>query len=145
MNNIRKLILRIAAVSSIILILLVVVFIFIVKKNGITELDKKSEKNQSTKVIVEKPSLEFQAGMEIFKADCNICHVGKSQLHYNLDKALEEMDVEYFKLYLTKQDSLVSIKDSYAIAVKENYGNMANSHNFKYSEEELNQIIEYIK
>lgn len=74
-----------------------------------------------------------------------MCHTGKSQLHYNLDKTLEEMDFEYFKLYLTKQDSLILVKDSYAIAVKENYGNMANSHNFQYSDKELNQIIEYIK
>ncbi|WP_204346628.1 c-type cytochrome [Psychroserpens algicola] len=145
MINTKKIILRIAAISSIILILLVVFFIFIINKNGFTEFDEKSTKNQQIKVKEEKLSLGFLAGKEIFQTDCNMCHPGKSQLHYNLDNALEEMEIEYFKLYLTKQDSLILVKDNFAIAIKENYGNMGNSHNFKYSDEELNQIIEYLK
>ena len=87
----------------------------------------------------------YHRGEAIFRTDCNACHVAKDKLHNYLEGVVDRVGKDYLKLYLTKQDSLVSAKDSNALMLKRVWNNMANSHNFKYSEEELNAIIEYLK
>lgn len=48
-------------------------------------------------------------------------------------------------LYITKQDSLIMAKDKYAVNVKEAFNNQGNSHNFKYTEKQLKELIEYLR
>jgi len=52
MNNPNKIILRIAATISIILILLILVFIYVIKKNGITEFDKKVDQTEKIAIAL---------------------------------------------------------------------------------------------
>jgi len=146
MNNPKKLILRIAAATSIILILLIVVFIFTIKKNGVTESDKRTSDYQPTIVKTDATTPEFKQGKEIFITDCNVCHKRHGVIGNEYIKlTIENIGINYFKLFLTKQDSLVNSKDIYAIKLKEEFNNMGNSHNFNYSENELNLLLEYLK
>lgn len=87
----------------------------------------------------------FNLGKALFIRDCNACHVTKGRLHNYLEGVVDRVGKNYLKLYLTKQDSLTSARDTNAIHLKEVWGNMANSHNFKYSDKELTAIIEYLK
>jgi mono/diheme cytochrome c family protein len=87
----------------------------------------------------------YHRGEAIFRLDCNACHVVKNKLHNYLEGVVDRVGKDYLKLYLTKQDSLVFAKDNNALMLKRMWNNMANSHNFKYTEEELNAIIEYLK
>ncbi len=61
-----------------------------------------------------------------------------------LEGVVDRLGEKYIKVYLTKQDSLVEAKDPYAIARKEAY-KMANSHNFNYTDQQLNNLISYLK
>ena len=146
MKNPKKLILQILISSSVILILLVGLFIFVIKKNGITEFDRKSSDYQPTIVKTEKTTPEYERGKEIFTSDCNVCHKRRSTVGNQYIKGtIENVGIDYFKLFLTKQDSLVESKDIYAVELKAEFNNMGNSHNFKYSDSELNDLIEYLK
>ncbi|MAB49633.1 MAG: hypothetical protein CMC05_13490 [Flavobacteriaceae bacterium] len=146
MRNPKKLIIGILIGSLTILILLVGLFIFVVKKNGITEFDKKETEYQPTIVKTEKTTPEFENGKGLFISDCNVCHKKRSIISpwHMTNGILDEMGIEYFKKYITRQDSLIIAKDLYATRIKEDYGNLGNSHNFNYSESELNDLIEYI-
>ncbi|MEN3325192.1 hypothetical protein VP395_15785 [Mariniflexile soesokkakense] len=77
MNNTKKLILRILISTSVILILLVGLFIFVIKKNGITEFDKK---NYST----EKPVIKLKGTDRIPKTAFWIEKNGKGNW-FNVD------------------------------------------------------------
>jgi hypothetical protein len=87
----------------------------------------------------------YYSGKSIFKTDCNKCHVGKGRLHNFLEGVVDRVGRNYLILYLTKQDSLITAKDSYALELKKNWSQMGNSHNFIYSEHQLNALIEYLK
>jgi len=84
-------------------------------------------------------------GTNLYTANCQMCHPSKRHSHYLFKGIVERLGVPYLKLYITKQDSLLAISDKYAKAVKEEYGNMGNSHNFKFSEFELEALIAYMK
>jgi mono/diheme cytochrome c family protein len=147
MKNPKKLILQILISTSVILFLLVGLFIFVIKKNGITEFDRKSSEYQPKVVKTEKTTPEFERGKEIYTSNCNVCHKRRSIINtFSMTNGImNEMGIDYFKEYITKQDSLTSAKDIYATRIKDDYGNLGNSHNFKYSDSELNDLIEYIK
>ena len=105
-----------------------------------------SDLNDDIEIVKEsKVSQLYIDGENLFVKDCRVCHVSKEMKHNYLEGVIEKVGLNYLKLYLTKQDSLITVEDKYAIAIKKEYNNMPNSHNFKYSEEELNAIIEYLK
>ena len=145
MKNQKKLILRILIASSVILILLIGLFIFVVKKNGITEFDQKPIDYKPTLVKAEKTTPEFEPGKEIFMEDCRKCHVSKELRNNYLAGVVEKIGTEYLKTYLTKQDSLLKAKDEYALELKDFWGNNGVIHKFNYTENELNLLIEYLK
>ena len=147
MKNKKKLILQILISISLILILIVGLFVFVIKKNGNTEFDEKSNDSQPTVAKTEKTRPEFKRGKEIYISDCNVCHKRRSIINtFSITNGImKEMGIEYFKKYITKQDSLTYGKDLYASKLKEEYGNAGNSHNFIYSESQLSELIEYIK
>ena len=90
-------------------------------------------------------SATYFQGEALFIRDCNVCHVTKDRLHNYLEGVVGRVGKDYLKLYLTKQDSLTSAKDTIAMKLKKVWGNMANSHNFEYTEVDLTAIIEYLK
>lgn len=87
----------------------------------------------------------FLNGQNIFKTDCNVCHVSKGRRHNLLEGVVQRVGDDYLKLYLTRQDSLIKAKDRYAVNIKEEWGNLGNSHNFRYSEKQLQELIEYLR
>ncbi len=145
MNNQKKIILRILIALSVILILLVGLFIFVIKKNGITEFDQKNSDFQPTVIKIAKTTPEFELGKEIFMKDCRKCHVSKNMKHNYLSGIVEKVGTDYLKIYLTKQDSLLKAKDEYALKIKEFWGNNGTIHNFNFTEKELNLLIGYLK
>ncbi len=145
MNKLIKRLWKIILGFSMLAIILVFGILYILKINGITEFtsDKPKYVPLVSKDDIRTP--EFEKGLELFLNDCKKCHVTKGQLHNYLDGIADKVGVNYLKLYITKQDSLTENKDNYALAIKDDWGNQANSHNFKYSETELNLLMEYLK
>lgn len=147
MKNLKKSIFRILLGTILILILLVGFFIFVINKNEVTEFDRKSSGYEPTVVKFEKTTPEFNQGKEIFATDCNACHPRGSIINNSrmVKGIMNEMGIDYLKKFITNQDSLTTTKDIYATRIKGDYGNVGNSHNFEYSNTELNNLIEYIK
>ena len=126
--------------------LLIPIFFLVGCKN---DLDQKtptalsSKKSGASNFVID--STNFRRGESIFKSDCVACHSTRHSTDNYLLGVVQRVGPNYLKLYLTKQDSLINAKDNYALKVKRTYSNQANSHNFKYSDEQLNAIIEYLK
>jgi cytochrome c1 len=83
-------------------------------------------------------------GKTLFKDTCAICHAVWRTDSY-LAGIVERLGTSYLKLYITKQDSLIEAKNEYALKIKKSYGNLASVHNYKFSDEQLNAIMAYLK
>ena len=83
-------------------------------------------------------------GKTLFKDTCGICHAIWKTDNY-LAGIVERLGAPYLKLYITKQDSLLKVKNEYALKIKTIYGNLASVHNYKFSDEQLNAIIVYLR
>ena len=83
-------------------------------------------------------------GKSLFVTNCGACHAIFKTDNY-LAGIADRVGVNYFKLYITKQDSLIKAKDKYALELKKDFGNLANVHNFHFSGEQLNAIAAYLK
>ena len=142
MNRKKNIILRIAAITSIILVLSILAFIFVIYKNGITSSNSDTTPSL-TKVETTTP--EFEQGKEIFMEDCITCHVAKGRRHDYLLGVVDKVGIPYLKLYLSKQDSLLQSQDAYAVKLNEDMGNNGAIHKFDYSEPEFKALIEYLK
>jgi hypothetical protein len=53
--------------------------------------------------------------------------------------------VNYLKLCITKQDSLIKAKDTHAVGLKKAFGNQGNSHNFHFTDQQMKGIIAYLE
>jgi|SRR5687768_4683818 len=101
--------------------------------------------NTSLKTIAatEDTSLINQ-GKSLFVSNCAACHkIVATDNH--LAGVVQRAGEDYLKLYITKQDSLIKVKNKYALELKRVFGNLANAHNFKFSNQQLNAIIAYLK
>jgi len=88
-------------------------------------------------------SILLSRGKALFSANCNSCHPIFKTDNF-LARIVDRVGAKYLKLYITKQDSLIEAKDQYALKLKDVFGNLGNSHNFVFSEEQLNAIIAYL-
>lgn len=86
----------------------------------------------------------IKGGKILFKTNCSSCHAIFKTDNY-LQGVVQRVGENYLKLYLTKQDSLIKANDRYALELKKTFGNLGNSHNFDFSDEQLNAIISYLK
>ncbi len=84
-------------------------------------------------------------GEKLFLSDCGMCHGGKRKTDNYLAGVVQRLGEKYLTIYLTKQDSLINSKDKYALRIKEEYGNLENSHNFKYNYDQIYSLIEYLR
>ncbi|TMI74336.1 MAG: cytochrome c [Bacteroidetes bacterium] len=83
-------------------------------------------------------------GKSLFQKNCGACHnVLITDNH--LAGVIQRVGESYLKLYVTRQDSLIKAKDKYALELKREFENLATVHNFKFSNEQLNAIIAYLK
>jgi hypothetical protein len=129
---------------KLVLFILGTVFMLLISCSSLEE-DKKILSYETTKTLSYDTSEYFFNGQNIFKADCNVCHVSKGRRHNFLEGVVQRVGENYLKLYITRQDSLLKAKDRYAVNIKEAWGNLGNSHNFHYSEKQLLEIIEYLR
>jgi cytochrome c len=118
---------------------------------GCNEPDRGKESTQpDSNQLSSKPSSNLDdtvfiaQGKSLFAANCGACH-SVFKTDNRLAGVLRRMSESYFKLYLTKQDSLIKAKDKYALDLKESFGHLRNSHNFSFSEEQLNSIIAFLR
>ena len=88
-------------------------------------------------------TLQIAQGKSLFTANCGACHA-VFKTDNRLQGVVQRLGVNYLKIYVTKQDSLIKAKDKYALEVKRAFGNMGNSHNFQLSDKQLNAIIAFL-
>ncbi|WP_445711005.1 c-type cytochrome [Flavobacterium sp.] len=128
--------------SSLLLLSIFVIYYLLTNYN----LDsKKVEAQKLEGIISKKESKLFEKGETIFIDDCKVCHVMKYRGHNFLNDIFKRVDSSYFKLYITKQDSLIKSDDKYAIETKKNFGNNGMIHSFKYNNEEIKALLDYLK
>jgi mono/diheme cytochrome c family protein len=89
-------------------------------------------------------TIVINQGKTLFVTNCNSCHAILKTDNY-LQGVVQRLGENYLKLYLTRQDSLISTKDKHALGLKREFGNLGNSHNFDFSDEQLNAIIEFLR
>ncbi|HYM95099.1 MAG TPA: cytochrome c [Chitinophagaceae bacterium] len=111
--------------------------------NSIQNIDS-SKTIQSTELKHNIDTIIIEQGQTLFTANCSLCHKISATDNY-LQGVVQRVGENCIKLYLTRQDSLIKAKDKYALEVKKAFGNLGNSHNFDFSDEELNAIIAYLK
>lgn len=105
--------------------------------------ENQSLTNNSASNKVEDTVLINQ-GKSLFVKNCGTCHTVTGTDNY-LAGVVERVGKDYLKLYLTKQDSLIKAKNNYALELKRTFGNLANVHNFIFSNDQLNAIIAYLE
>tara|TARA_R110002051_G_scaffold322862_1_gene414713 strand:- start:792 stop:1229 length:438 start_codon:yes stop_codon:yes gene_type:complete len=145
MSKRKKYLLRIILGFFGFLLIGTVCIIWVLKKNDIKVFDSSKPEYQPLVSKNDERTPEFEKGLDLFLNDCKQCHVTKNKLHNYLDGIVDKRGKEFLKLYLTKQDSLIENEDELALAIKKEWGNQANNHNFKYSEKDLDFLMEYLK
>ena len=103
---------------------------------GKIEIDSLEKKISETK---------YNYGFALAKTHCMACHGFKFATDNYLEGVVQRRGEKYLSLYLTKQDSLIAAHDRQAISIKESYGNFGNSHNFKFSQNDLEALFEFMK
>jgi len=88
-------------------------------------------------------TLQIAEGKLLFATNCGACHAVFKTDNY-LQGIVQRLGANYPKIYITKQDSLIKANDEYALEAKQAFGNMGNSHNFRFSDEQLNAIIAFL-
>lgn len=86
-------------------------------------------------------------GKNIFNANCAACHKLYKRMTGPSLKGLVQNDrypsKEYFFEYIRNEQKLIDGKDKYAKAINEKYS-LDYQHNFKLSDLEVEQLLEYI-
>ncbi|CAM4169103.1 MULTISPECIES: c-type cytochrome [Flavobacterium] len=130
-------------ISSSLLLLSIFVIYYLLTNYNIDS--KKVEAQKLEEIISKKESKLFEKGKTIFIGDCKVCHVMKYHGHNFLNGIFKRVDSSYFKFYITKQDSLLKSNDKYALETKKNFGNNGMIHSFKYNNEEIKALLDYLK
>ena len=108
-----------------------------------SEINSKSvEVNNLNKEIAD---LNYNYGLSLAKIYCWSCHGFRFKTDNFLEGVVQRVGEKYLTLYLTKQDSLIAAHDPYATLLKERWGNMVNSYNFRFSPAELKGIIAFMR
>lgn len=89
-------------------------------------------------------SVQRDFGLSIAKTNCWACHKFYSK-HNFLQGVVQRVGEEYLSAFITNQDSLIRIGDTYAIEMKASFSNLKNSHNFNFSKSELTALIEFLR
>jgi cytochrome c2 len=86
----------------------------------------------------------IRRGKVLFNANCRTCHSVFKTENY-LARVVDRVGPAYLKLLITKQDSLLKAKDKYNLKLKEVFGRSANTHNYRFSDDQLNAIIAFLQ
>jgi hypothetical protein len=125
--------------------LLIIFAIYHIRSVNVYKSEINRNKVEITNLKKEKADVNYNFGYTLAKTNCWTCHKFKYATDNLLEGVVQRLGEKYLSLFLTKQDSLISANDIYATELKGKYGNLANSHNFKFSSAELKAIIEFMK
>ena len=132
---------------------------FLIFTIGISYLFYNYIKSQNV-VCETKPSLAYcgiitaelnervQKGKQIFNINCAACHtLDKKMTGPSLRGILNTRGHPYKNYvydFITKEDSLIGIKDTYTLVINEEY-NINFNHNFKLNGNDFENLMEYLK
>ena len=102
---------------------------------GKQSFQKKEDPEQIKKII---------KGKQIYNKDCFMCHQKEKKGIDILKNINQRISNNYFSLYITKHDSLILSGDPYAREMSKKFNNAAAKHDYKYTENEMNCLIEYV-
>jgi cytochrome c5 len=119
--------------------------IYLLYRNNIIQTQNEKLADINRQLSDEAKSIKGQFGLSVAKSNCLTCHKFNYASDNLLEGVVQRVGANYLKLYITKQDSLLSTNDTYALALKKKFNNMVNSHNFKLSDDELSALIEFMK
>ena len=88
---------------------------------------------------------KYNYGLSLARTHCMTCHKFNFGTDNYLEGVIQRVGEKYLSLYLTKQDSLINAHDPYAVSLKNNWGNLGNSHNFNFSKSDLEALFEFMK
>lgn len=135
----------IKSIYLLLIIALLTATVYLLYRNSIVQTQNSRLVDANLQLIGETVSIKKQFGFSVAKSNCWTCHKFKNATDNLLEGVVQRVGPDYLKLYITKQDSLLSAKDTYALKLKTAFNNMGNSHNFKLNDEELSALIEFMK
>ena len=137
--------LRIQRCSKLILILTVLLYFPNCRTNSNEKLKNRDSTNVTTPNKLDHliDTFSINEGQKLFGFNCKQCHSIRKTDNF-LQGVTQRLDENYFRLYVTKQDSLIKAKDKYALELKGVSGNMPNSHNYHLSSEQTGFIFAYL-
>ena len=84
-------------------------------------------------------------GEEIFKSNCNACHImGKDLIGPDLTGITKKRDKEWLKKFISNSQGLIESGDKEAIKIWEEY-NRIPMQSFSFTEEEFEHLYDYLK
>lgn len=99
------------------------------------------------KAAIESPQklMNKTLGKKLFLENCSSCHGHKRRKHFVVDRRLELWGDDFFRLFVTKEDSLVENSDAWTIAINESISGTDHGHNYNFSKSEMEQIFAYLR
>lgn len=101
-------------------------------------------------VFMQEPLTQAEEiGKSLFQSNCAACHklnklsTGPA-LRYKLRNNLYP-SMDYVKQFITNEDALLKAKDSLTLAINAEFSTLNVLHNFEFSPDNLDALLEYIK
>ena len=114
--------------------------------------ERKKMMEQEQKAVADQDSIKNYRkfmnevwGKELFLENCSSCHGHKRRKHFVIDRRLELWGDDFFRLFVTKEDSLVENNDAWTIAINESISGTDHGHNYNFSKSEMEQIFTYLR
>ena len=126
-------------------VLLIASFLFWNRKITKVKYEINISKIEVDSIANKLSKTKYNYGLALAKTNCLTCHGFKFGTDNYLEGVVQRLGEKYLSLYLTKQDSLITAHDAYAVSVKERFGNLGNSHNFNFSQSDLEALFEFMK
>jgi len=130
---------------AILAVLLIASFLFWNRKIARAKHEINISKIEIDSVENKLSKTKYHYGLALAKTHCMACHGFKFATDNYLEGVVKRVGEKYLSLYLTKQYSLINAHDPYAINLKSKFGNLGNSHNFNFSQSDLEALIEFMK
>ena len=132
-------------IISLLAVLLVASIIFWNRKVSRSKHEINISKTEIDSLKKNLTTTKYNYGIALAKAHCMTCHGFNFGTDNYLEGVVQRVGEKYLSIYLTKQDSLINAHDPYAISLKNKWGNLGNSHNFKFSQSDLEALMEIMK
>ncbi len=133
------------AIISVLAVLVIASTIFWNRQVSRSNLEININKIEIDSLKKDISTTKYNYGVSLARTHCMTCHRFNFATDNYLEGVVQLVGEKYLSLYLTKQDSLVTAHDPYAVSLKNKFGNLGNSHNFNFSKSDLEALIEFMK